>query len=97
MREIASKLLLHNLERIVHDLVDDDWEENQNETNEDGENHLIPLSLLDTLLPDVVLKTGLFGAAGVSKINNICNESFIDALQSHGVHICHALEGLTHT
>jgi hypothetical protein len=81
MGKVSSKFLLHHLEGIVHYLVDNDGEENENKTDQDGENHLVPLPLLDTLLPNIVLQTGLFRAASVSEVDNVCNKSFIDALQ----------------
>ena len=73
MGKVSSKFLLHNLEGIVHYLVDNDGEENENKTDQDGENHLVPLSLLDTLLPNIVLQAGLFWTSCVSEVDNVCN------------------------
>ena len=84
------------IKAVIQTLSDENGNYNHHTVDKNCEQHFILLSLLDALLPDVVLKTCLSGISGVSKVNDVLNEASIDVLQAHGLHFSHAIEGLTH-
>jgi hypothetical protein len=62
----------------VQVLVNQDRKENQRETDDRGEEHLVLLSLLDALLPNVVLQRSLLGRANVSEGGDVLHETVVD-------------------
>ena len=90
-------MLFHESETVVHDLIKENGDSDQDHTNDYSENHLVRFSLLDTLLPDIVLHTGLFGTSSITKVDDVLDQPFIDTLKAHCIHIKDCLEGLAHT
>ena len=80
-------MLLHKSEASIHNLVQEYGNTNKNHTYNDCKDHLIRLSLLNTLLPNVVLHTGLLSTSRITKVDDILDQSFIDALETHSVHV----------
>ena len=91
------KVSFHGVKVGVHSLVEEDSDSNEHHRDNDSKYHLVRLSLLDTLFPNVVLHTCLLGTSCVTKVDYILEESLIDALEGHRVHLEDCLEGLTHT
>jgi len=83
-RDIAEeglfKVLLHKDEANVHDLVQRDSNADEEHTNDNSENHFIRFSLLNTLLPNVVLHAGLLGTASVTKVHDVLDQPLVDTL-----------------
>jgi hypothetical protein len=48
-------MLIHELKAVVHYLIENNSDANQKETDQDSKNHFIRFSLLDALLPNIVL------------------------------------------
>ena len=81
--------------RIEH-IGDKDGATHQGNTDNDSKKHLILLSLLDTLLPDVILKGGLLRTTCVSECDNVLDKAVINALQIENWLVKETLECLTH-
>merc|ERR1712216_266480 len=81
------KMFFHKCETDIHYLIEENGDTDENHTHNDSENHFIRLSLLDTLLPNIVLHTCLLGTSGITKVDDVLDQPFIDALKAHSVHI----------
>lgn len=77
--------------------VDHNDQDDHNETEDGSEEHFILLSLVNALLPDVVLQSGLLAVGSVSKVDDVGDQSLVNALIVHCLHVQKGLEGLAHT
>jgi len=76
-------------------VVDHEVEVEHDQAEEDSEQHLVLLTLVDALLPNVELQVGLLAVAAVAAALDVEDEPASDALQVGGVHQEERLEGLT--
>ena len=76
-------------------VISNKWQSDHKQTDQNCEQHLILLSLLDALFPDVELQTSLFAITRVSKGLNVGNESIIDTFDVWRIHEEETLECLT--
>ena len=65
--------ILHGQRKLSDELINQQGKEDYDDTEKDREQHLIFLSLLDALLPNVELEWSLFSWVVVSKRNNVLN------------------------
>ena len=96
LSEMASEVILDVFVAGIQNIVDEDGQAYHDKIDEANEEHLVGFSLLDALLPDVVLEASLLGTPRVTKVNNVLRESFVYALDVCCIHFEEAEEGLGH-
>ena len=96
---LLNEQLSEHISNEAHDVTDNnvdvDSKENDHCTHNDCEEHLVLLSLLNTLFPHIELEGSLLTSTTVTKCLDVDEESLIETLQAGDVHAEESLEGGT--
>jgi len=80
VNKVLSKFLFHCIHNFRNGDINKEWNADHKATDQNCEKHLVLLSLLNALLPNMELKTGLLTTTCISKWFDILEKPTIDTL-----------------
>lgn len=94
-QEVLAKHKLHLSKQITRAHVQHETDGDHEATDERCEQHLVLLTLLDALLPDIELQADLALATDLTEAENVLDHAIVDALDVSNLHVDARVERLT--